>query len=852
MTLRRTFTFLLASLLLVVLSPGVAVAAVNVTRAELDGAQLRVEGTGAVADATITVDGVAMGSADGAGSFRIEREPFSSKTCRVTVSDGTSSTTAALSGCTPTNGTPAAPTFLLAPTTGKVGDVLEFQARGTDPDGDPLAFTFSFAEFHAGELHTARSPATGFLPPDPATGASTSGVVSHQWFSAGTYSVNVKATDEPGDTGPIAFVTVVIENVPATPPPQNDCGTGADAGGTLDTATPITLPVTCTGRLVPEEHDVYAITVPPGQEFELLTVQLDAFTEGADLWDPDGNVQVIVPQSFRSPRVVNVCETTPCRTNLTGYAFGYTLDRPGTWKLDLRPHVVGFAREMNYTLHVHLGGGGGDCAASRDGAFLPPQVNDAPGFFNAMALAHPVDCVGAHTAADVDTNDRYLVGVLADEPVAISILPAVPTHPFSGAVQARTTFPGATPTGPTGEVELGLAVLLSPSNSGNALLELNAFPDGQLPTADVGYRVLVATGSRHVGDCFTGADAGATFAAATAMFAPACVGDLGPGDTEDWLRFDAALGEEIFVFRTPDGERSLGTVPVEVYDPDGVRRGGPGSYVIDKAGAWRLRVAAQVPGQPTFTGAYGVRLLRKNGEPAHDCGSGADAPAAGLPIPLPTSCRGDFMPFLTDSADDYRFDVQGGQRVSVTLTSNPYSQFKVKLVDPTGTVRASAFSHFGEPATLTFDVDVTGTWRARVEYFLLDAVEVAYGIEVSATTPVVTEPKVSVAVEVPAAADTGDSVRLGQTFTVDVKVSNAGATAQNTTVTLSWAPSGAVRLESPKQATVSAGDLAQGQLKTFSWSVRTKQVGSVTLTGTAKNASGAVLGSGQKILSIRE
>lgn len=48
----------------------------RVSRAELNGTQLRLEGS-AVANRTITVDGVAMGTSDGAGNFRIERDPFS-------------------------------------------------------------------------------------------------------------------------------------------------------------------------------------------------------------------------------------------------------------------------------------------------------------------------------------------------------------------------------------------------------------------------------------------------------------------------------------------------------------------------------------------------------------------------------------------------------------------------------------------------------------------------------------------------------------------------------------------------------------------------------------------------------
>lgn len=100
----------LAVLVLVLLVPGVALAALSVTRAELNGDRLRLEGVGAVANATITVDGAALGRAGADGSFRVERQPYASATCRAAVSDGATSVTVTLSGCTPagTGPTPAA------------------------------------------------------------------------------------------------------------------------------------------------------------------------------------------------------------------------------------------------------------------------------------------------------------------------------------------------------------------------------------------------------------------------------------------------------------------------------------------------------------------------------------------------------------------------------------------------------------------------------------------------------------------------------------------------------------------------------------------------------------------------
>ena len=100
-----TRTRLAASGLLVLVGllalPMTAHAAVTVSRADLTGSRLRIEGR-AAANRTITVDGVAMGTSDGSGAFRIERDPFAAPAdCTVDVNDGSASPTPArLSGCT--------------------------------------------------------------------------------------------------------------------------------------------------------------------------------------------------------------------------------------------------------------------------------------------------------------------------------------------------------------------------------------------------------------------------------------------------------------------------------------------------------------------------------------------------------------------------------------------------------------------------------------------------------------------------------------------------------------------------------------------------------------------------------
>src|SRR5262249_1120463 len=220
-------------------------AAIVITRAELNAGQLRLEGQGAQPNASISVDGAVRGTAGAGGLFRIQLATFSSPTCKVTVSDGVSSAAATLIGCTPAPLPPAPSSVIFGTSTaaGTGGAALSHQAVGTTGVGGSLAFVYNW-----GDASTSRDPATGFY--SAGTGTSVVGAtVTHAWLTAGTFTVTVTAVDDLGRSvvsGPLS-VTIVAAAPPPPAPGPNDCNTGFDAGNTLATATPITLPVTCTG-----------------------------------------------------------------------------------------------------------------------------------------------------------------------------------------------------------------------------------------------------------------------------------------------------------------------------------------------------------------------------------------------------------------------------------------------------------------------------------------------------------------------------------------------------------------------------------------------------------------------------
>jgi hypothetical protein len=103
----------------------VAEAAVSISRAELNGTQLRIEGQ-ASPNRTITVDGVAMSTSDGAGKFRIDRSGFTAPAdCTVDVNDGSATAaTARLSGCTVSSSPPPVSSASLSSLTVSPTDVV--------------------------------------------------------------------------------------------------------------------------------------------------------------------------------------------------------------------------------------------------------------------------------------------------------------------------------------------------------------------------------------------------------------------------------------------------------------------------------------------------------------------------------------------------------------------------------------------------------------------------------------------------------------------------------------------------------------------------------------------------------
>jgi hypothetical protein len=148
MTGRRSRVAVVLVALTAVLSvavAGTAQAAVTVSRAEVSGDRLRIEGS-ATASRPITVDGVQMATSSSSGAFKIDRSGYTSPAdCTADVNDGSAApVNVRLSGCTVTE--PALSSVSLSPATVQGGATASATVTLTAPapsGGAVVAFSSS-------------------------------------------------------------------------------------------------------------------------------------------------------------------------------------------------------------------------------------------------------------------------------------------------------------------------------------------------------------------------------------------------------------------------------------------------------------------------------------------------------------------------------------------------------------------------------------------------------------------------------------------------------------------------------------------------------------------------------------
>jgi hypothetical protein len=196
-----------------------AQAAIALTRAELNGTQLRIEGSGALPNHSVVVSpGSVVGTSDSTGAFRIEKTPYSSSTCQVTVSDGATSATRTLSGCTPSTTSSSAPAVALSPTS------LTFAAQDTGTTSASQAVKVTNTGAASLFINSAAVPNTLDFT---IVGDGCSGLT----LAVGT-SCSVSIVFSPKEAGTRTAAFVVTDNAPNSPQSAPLSGAATTPAGT--------------------------------------------------------------------------------------------------------------------------------------------------------------------------------------------------------------------------------------------------------------------------------------------------------------------------------------------------------------------------------------------------------------------------------------------------------------------------------------------------------------------------------------------------------------------------------------------------------------------------------------------
>jgi len=224
-TLRR-LAIAIAALAAFGISTASAQAAITVTRAELKSGQLRVEGNGALPSHSVVVDpGSVTGTSDGSGAFRIDKSPYSSSTCKITVSDGATSASASLSGCTPSSTSTGTSAVSFSPT------ALTFAAQDTGTISPSRLIAVTNSGTSSLFINSAAVPNTLDFR---VVGDGCSGLT----LAVGTScSMSIAFTPTQAGTRTAAFV--LTDNAPNSPQSVPLTGTGTTPAGTTALALQI-------------------------------------------------------------------------------------------------------------------------------------------------------------------------------------------------------------------------------------------------------------------------------------------------------------------------------------------------------------------------------------------------------------------------------------------------------------------------------------------------------------------------------------------------------------------------------------------------------------------------------------
>ena len=387
---RRTWLVLALVALTALVSASLVEAAhatVSVSRAEVSGDRLRIEGR-ATASRPITVDGVQMGTSSSSGEFRIERSGYTRPAdCTVDVNDGSATpTNVRLSGCTVTTPTPPPPpptaalsAIGLSPSTVTGGAT----ATATVTLTAPAPTGGAVVSLSSSNTAAATVPA-GVTVPAGASSATSS-------VSTSTVGSTTSATITAAYAGTTRTATLTVTGTVA-PPPEPTPGatlatvsvgpTSVQGGSSSSTTVTLTAPAPAGGARVTfsSSNSVVAavpadIIVPEGVNSRVVVNHISTTPVAA-------TTTVMITGSYNGvSRSATLTVTAPPPPSPGGALASITLD-PST----VQTGTTSTSATLTFTAPVASGGATVSLASSNTAIATVPASVTVPGFVSTGAF----------------------------------------------------------------------------------------------------------------------------------------------------------------------------------------------------------------------------------------------------------------------------------------------------------------------------------------------------------------------------------------------------------------------------------------------------------------------------------
>ncbi|MEA3203441.1 MAG: hypothetical protein QOI63_1116, partial [Thermoplasmata archaeon] len=479
--------------------------------------------------------------------------------------------------------------------------------------------------------------------------------------------------------------------------PQNDCGTGGDAGNTHALATAVTPPKTnCQGYLITgDTNDWYQFTNGPGDTISATLTPPAGADFGLCLYTPAGAMQVC------SNNAGSAAETVSFTTGST----------TGAWRI----WVSQTSGTGTYTLSLYLVAPQNDCGTGADAG---------NGFSTASSITLPKsNCQGALSPGD--TQDWYQFTVNNGDQVTASMTPTGANADLCLSNPAGATVACSSSTGFTPD-----SITYTATTTGAWRL------DAYIASGSGTYVLSASTGAPAQNDCGTGGDAGNSHAAASSITLPksGCSGNLPTSDTQDWYQFSLLNGDQVSLSMTPPSGSDFNLcllTPGGAVASCSTNTGSSAesvAYTATEAGAWRAQVVSS-----SGTGPYSFSALAVT--PQNDCGTGADAGgsfATAATIALPQSgCQGAH-PIAGDTQDWYQFTVNNGDQISASMTPATGANFDLCLSNPSGATVLCSSNTGSATDSIAYTATATGSWR--LDTYIASGTG-TYSLSVSTVTP---------------------------------------------------------------------------------------------------------------------